>query len=117
MASLLVGAVGGLRRNRLKGLMTFRGMMNRGFMVALVLYGNVWLVVLYVGRYCLMRYGVLGVANGVMRGTRRRVRWFKGIGVWRGMAVGLRIMRLVGLPPFLGFFAKVYAIAEGYNRG
>lgn len=40
MASLLVGAVGGLRRNRLKRVMTFRGMMNRGFMVRLVLYGN-----------------------------------------------------------------------------
>lgn len=125
VASMTLGNLAALRQTSLKRLLAYSGVAHAGYMLLGLLVRNdagVQAILFYLVAYAIMNLGAFAVVVVVVDATGSdEVGRFRSL-AWRGGVVAAVTMTvflasLVGLPPFAGFFAKLYLFAALMQQG
>ncbi|MCK5373984.1 MAG: NADH-quinone oxidoreductase subunit NuoN [Alphaproteobacteria bacterium] len=126
LASLLIGAFGGLAQNNIKRLMAYSAISHMGYMLIGLVVGSetgIAAVILYLLIYMVITAGIFAVIlcmrkNGM---ATYSIDALSGLSVTNPMlayAMAVLMFAISGIPPFAGFFGKFFifnaAIAQGY---
>ncbi len=122
-ASMLVGALGGLKQNNIKRLLAYSSIANVGFALMAVAAGELYgeaPVLTYMTIYVLTTLGVFGVVLAMRRrdGQVEQVSDLNGLSQTRPMlaiAMTVLIFSVAGIPPMAGFFGKWVVFEAALN--
>ncbi|MGC8531348.1 MAG: NADH-quinone oxidoreductase subunit NuoN [Acidiphilium sp.] len=124
-ASMIVGAIGGMRQNNIKRLMGYSAIGQMGYVLMGLAAGNqaaVRGVLIYLTIYVVMSLGVFGCIVAMSRKGRP----VEQIGDLAGMAaedpryalaLAVFMWGLAGIPPLAGFFSKLYVFLAAVRAG
>lgn len=125
VASMFLGAIGGLVQTRLKRLLAYSAITNMGTaLVGLIAYGpdGVGALLIYVALYTLATLG----AFGILHALRRDGQMVDGLADLAGLSeshpyfaalMAFFMFSLAGVPPLAGFFGKYFVFAAAVQKG
>jgi NADH-quinone oxidoreductase subunit N len=124
-ASMLTGNLLALMQTNLKRILAYSSIAHLGYLLLALLAGGalaVEAVAYYFTAYAAMTLGAFGVITLVSErdssGDVDALAAYRGL-IWRrpwlGVSFTMILLSLAGLPPTMGFFAKVYALTAGVN--
>lgn len=112
-ASMLIGAVGGIRQENIKRLLAYSSIGHIGYMLmGFLVISNadgVQAVIFYLITYVLLNLGLFAAV--LMMKDRENISDFSGLARTNpmvAMMVTVILVSMIGIPPFAGFFAKFY---------
>jgi len=116
--SMIIGSIGALYQRKIKRLMAYSGIANVGYMLAGFAGGSIesltgllFYLIVYVVMMIAFFAFVLGTQSEKSSKMNMQISDLKNLGKVNpalGFAVTLILFSMVGLPPFMGFFAKFY---------
>ncbi len=123
IASILVGNTLALQQNNLKRILAYSSVAHLGYLLLALLAGGtlaIEAVSFYLSAYLVMMIGAFGTITVLSEsGTEidaledyRGLMWRR---PWLGGVLALMLLSLAGIPPTMGFFAKLYAIEAGVS--
>lgn len=112
IASVLIGAFGGLRQKNVKRLLGYSSIMNMGFVLAALVVNQVMVGLFYLVVYSLAAVGLLILLKAVDEedsniSMTSLVTITRDSRIMAGCAA-IYLFSMLGMPPFAGFFAKLY---------
>jgi NADH-quinone oxidoreductase subunit N len=124
-ASMIVGAVGGMRQNNIKRLMGYSAIGQMGYVLMGLAAGNqaaVRGVLIYLVIYVVMSLGVFGCIVAMSRKGRpvEQIEDLAGMAVEDpryALALAIFMWGLAGIPPLAGFFSKLYVFLAAIRAG
>ena len=126
--TMTIGNILALRQRSVKRLLAYSSIAHAGYIMMGVVAGTAGgyeASVFYVAVYMLMTIASFGVVLLVSGGTNAQyledsVESYRGLG-WKnpilGIVLTIALLSLAGLPPFAGFFAKLYVFAATVKAG
>jgi NADH-quinone oxidoreductase subunit N len=129
LASLIIGALGALRQERLKRLLGFSAIAQAGYMLLGLVIGLDALpaLLLFVGVYAVASVGAFTVLLAfVKQGADGAIAPINTIADLRGLAANhpawaagfaLFMLSLAGIPPLAGFWSKLYLLLAAFAHG
>lgn len=108
----LFGGIGGINQTRLRGVLVYSSIVHMGWLMLSCKCG-IFFVYLYYGVYVLGVCWVFALVGfNVLNEVRDRYNFYGG-SWWQQLIIMIRLLSLGGLPPFTGFFAKLFVIIGG----
>jgi NADH-quinone oxidoreductase subunit N len=117
-ASLIVGAVAALRQTNIKRLLAYSSIGHMGFVLLGIAAGNnqgIQGIVLYLAIYVLMSAGTFACVLAMRRQGQlvENISDLAGLSKthpWMALMLLILMFSMAGIPPFAGFFAKLYVL-------
>lgn len=122
--TMTVGNVVALVQSNIKRMLAYSSIAQAGYIligVAAGLEAGVAAVLFYLVAYAAMNLGAFIAAIAIIRLTgSEQIRDFRGLhqgAPWLAFALAVSLLSLAGLPPFVGFFSKLYVFWAGVESG
>lgn len=125
LVSMVVGNLLALRQRNLKRLLAYSSIAHLGYVLVALAAGTSLgrdAAVYYAVAYVVMNLGALAVVAALTQGDRDRgdLEGYRGVGrryPLLGLAMGVCLLALAGLPPTAGFMAKLLAFGAAVEAG
>ncbi len=121
IASIVIGNFLALLQDNVKRMLAYSSIAHLGYLLLTLLVGGsvaIEAVCFYLSAYFVTMVGALGIITVLSNAEREAetLKHFHGL-IWRrpllGGSFALMMLSLAGIPPTMGFFAKIYAIKSG----
>ena len=125
IASMFLGATAAIAQNNLKRLLAYSSIGHVGYVLIALAAGNqegVKAVAIYMSIYMIMNIGVFAILLSLKTSTG----YVEKISELSGMSkshpiisfsLGIIMLSMAGIPPFIGFFGKFYVFIAAINQG
>jgi NADH-quinone oxidoreductase subunit N len=123
VASLGIGAVVGIAQGNIKRMLAYSTINHAGFILLGILAGNALgyrAAMFYVLAYAIMFIGAFGIIILMSRAgfEAEKIEDFKGLNdrsPWFALVMAMMMFSMAGVPPFIGFWAKVEVVKAVLN--
>jgi NADH-quinone oxidoreductase subunit N len=123
LASVLIGAVGGVRQLNIRRILAYSGILNSGFVLLAVAnqpFGEAGVILNYLIIYTLANIGVFSVLNRLVAEgfdieNNQNLAGLSKVKPYTALGLSILLLSLAGIPPFAGFFAKFYVVQALVN--
>ncbi|ARO15216.1 NADH-quinone oxidoreductase subunit N [Ketogulonicigenium robustum] len=125
LLSMFLGAIAGIAQRDIKRLMAYSSIAHMGYALLGLAAGTAFGVeamLVYMALYAIMSIGAFAFILSMVRDGApiSQLDALKGLG-WaqpaRGLAVLVLMVSLAGIPPFIGFFGKLYVLQAAIDAG